>query len=214
MKAVSHVSFLSLWPTRVGAFQYDDIQFDLSLKTLIMNEFEKRFSGPGSSPDRNAELRVFDLFSLQGDCIKILRERVLNSVKTYLGPESLRVIEDFDLDARAVILPDRGFIQTHLERHESDLAVAYFLTGNAVGKPLSYPGNPRFVIEDPSRSLNDLRLPFEDRHSVHLAPRPGLLLVYPAHLPHHVQPYQGIEPHIQIVCNLKIHFVDGYSQRW
>lgn len=199
----------NLWPTRVMALHFDDAAFDERLVRLVL---DRHRSAP---PETDDELRVYEFFGIDDPDVKILGNRVREAVQAYLGPESTEWYTGLDLDGRAVIVPDRAFIQTHVERREADLTVAYFPTGDAVNKPLSWPGNPRFVVEDPSRALTDLRLPFEERHSVHLAPRPGLMLVFPSHVPHHQQPYRGETPHIQIVCNVKIRFKPEYFRaKW
>lgn len=202
-----------MWPTRFMAFEYEDAAFDRRLTKLVVDTYKQR-NDKGDLPLME-ELRVYDFFAIDDDDVRALKERVFDSVRNYLGFEADGCHDGFELTGRAVIVTDGSFIQTHVERREADLTIAYFPTGDASGQPISHPGNPRFVVEDPSRYLTDLRLPHEDRHSVHIAPRPGLLLVFPAHVPHHQQPYKGTEPHVQIVCNLRIKFTEKYFiEKW
>ena len=198
---------MQLWPTDVHIHVWDDPEFDARLTKLIL----------ANSPEfsEGEEMRVYDILHLDAPEISVVRERAMWAVQGFLGPEADGTYEDIELTGRAVVIHDRGFIQTHNEAREADLTVAYWPTGDVRGVPWSYGGNPRFVVEDPSRSLNDLRLPKEMRHSIHITPRPGTLLVMPAHIRHHQQPYRGVSPHLQIVCNVRVRFTDEYFRnKW
>lgn len=208
-----NVTRWEMWPTRLMAFEFPDAEFDRRLIQLVLETYKQR-SGNSELPLRE-ELRVYDFFSIDHPDVKTLRNRIFESISAYLGEGAEKWHEGFDLSGRAVIITEKSFIQTHVERREADLTIAYFPTGDGAGKALSSPGNPTFVVEDPSRYLTDLRLPHEERHSVHIAPRPGLLIMFPAHVPHHQQPYYGERPHIQIVCNVRIRFTEEYFvQKW
>jgi hypothetical protein len=103
--------------------------------------------------------------------------------------------------------------------HESDLMIAYWPTGKQedIGTPVNQMPDrnfaPTFVVEDPSRSLADLRLPWETRHSVMLAPRPGLMVIGPNHVPHNLWPYFGSKPFIHMVAQIKFEWPAGYEDR-
>ena len=107
-------------------------------------------------------------------------------------------------------------INTHTEARESDLGIAYWPSGDPsqIGQPINQNADgfhaPVFTLEDPSRHLSELRLPMEMRHSVDVCPRPGLLAIYPAHLPHNVHPYRGENPFVHIVAQVRLPWPKDY----
>lgn len=204
---------MQLWPTRVKTYEWDNALFDKELVALVMARHHRQLLGPRLGPDDRH--RVYGIFEEPSPIIHELKDRVAFAVNDYLGPEANGTHTGFDIDGRAVVMLDGDHIATHVERREADLTIAYWPTGDAKNKPVSCVSNPQFVISDPSRYLTDLRLPDEGRHSVYIAPRPGLMLVMPNHIPHHQQPYFGDTPHVQIVCNVKIKFTEAYFRnRW
>lgn len=207
------ISMWEMWPTRLMAFEFDDKEFDKRLTYLVIKTYKER-SGNETIP-LNEELRVYDFFSIDHPDVETLRVRVLKAVETYLGEPGKKWCDGFELTGRAVIITNQSFILTHVERRESDLTIPYFPTGDGTDQPVHSLANPQFYAQDPSRYLTDLRLPHEQNHSFGIAPRPGLMMIFPSHIPHGQHPYTGEFPHIQIVCNVKIKFKEGYFvQRW
>lgn len=212
-EAKTIVRTMNLWPTKVQTFQWEAPEFDVALVELIKDAHVKQMNGPRLGPDD--QHRLYGLFDIDSPLIAELRERVRYAVDNYLGVCALGTHEGIELSGRAVLIRDRDAIHTHVERRESDLTIAYWPTGSAAGQPVSSRANPQFVICDPSRHLTDLRLPEEQLHSVYIAPRPGLMLVAPAHIPHFQMAYRGDDVHIQIVCNVKIKFTESYFRnKW
>ena len=74
-------------------------------------------------------------------------------------------------------------------------------------------GTPRFVIEDPSRYFDEGRLPHESRHGYSVNPRPGLSVFFPSHIPHNQHPYEGSEPHVQVVANFRVTLPTAIEER-
>jgi hypothetical protein len=108
------------------------------------------------------------------------------------------------VSARALVIAPGGFISTHKDSREGDLTCVHFLTGGGVAQPVNSVGTPRFVIEDPSRYFDEGRLPYESRHGYSVNPRPGLSVFFPSHIPHNQHPYEGSEPHVQVVANFRV----------
>ena len=73
-------------------------------------------------------------------------------------------------------------------------------------------GNPRFVLEDPSRFADQARLPFEARPGFSVNPRPGLLVIFPSHIPHNQHPYAGDTTHVQVVLNFRLNIPEDLQE--
>ena len=202
----------NLWPTRVMCCELTGLDVEEANRELI----DLAVSSVDLNSDINTELRVHDFHKLDSPAVRWLVDKIRGQVQKYVG--NLGEVDHIGL--RAVVMRHGKHICTHTESHESDLMLAYWPGGSSadVGKPPSSPPNrehtPTFVLEDPSRHLTDLRLPHEGRHSVYILPRPGLMVVGPAHLPHNLHPYMGQEPFIHIVAQLRIRWQDNYENRW
>lgn len=203
------MDIINLWPTRIGVHQFDTSDgLDHRLRKLILSKMDLT-----EAPVDQGERRLYGLFDMEEDCIQQLASRIFEAVQTYLGPQACEMIDEIELSGRALVIQDRAFINTHVDRDEADIVCTYFPTTDVnVDLPVNSKGNPTFVIEDPSRHLQEKRLPFEHRQSFFVAPRPGLLLVMPGHVPHNQHPYNapGGEPHIQIVANIKLTYSDEH----
>lgn len=200
---------MELWPTRIAYFEMDPEIAKIHNPELI------RLVMAGCAAQKGLavrELRLFDLEEVEHPSVHWLVSEVRKAAAIYAGfgaSAGIRVC------LRGVQIDHGMHINTHTEMRESDLAVAYWPSGDPdkVGSPLSENGDewaPTFVLEDPSRGLSDLRLPFETRHSVNVYPRPGLMAVYPAHLPHNFHPYLGRIPFIHIVAQVRFPWPKDY----
>ncbi|WP_449413227.1 hypothetical protein [Pandoraea soli] len=156
------------------------------------------------------ELRRHDLHDADHPSVAWLLSRMNEYAKAYTRyPVS-------SIGLRGIVLRRGNHISTHTESRESNLGMAYWPSGNpiVIGTPINENGDsihePTFVIEDPSRAFSDLRLPFEDRHSVNIRPRPGLLAVFPAHVPHNMHPYMGTKAFVHIVAQVRIDWPKEY----
>ena len=198
-----------LWPTNLASYDLDALgeQENLRLKQAALERVNL-------NADVRQELRVHDFERVDCDEVRTLCRLMEMAVKDYTG------LDAQSLSLRAVVLRHGKHICSHTESHESDLMVAYWPSGNLNdrGMPPSIEPDradaPTFVVEDPSRHLTDLRLPGEIRHSVCIKPRPGMLVLGPAHLPHNLHPYMGQEPFIHIVAQVRVRWPDNYGERW
>ena len=206
----------NLWPTNVCAIQipleecekHNEDLINLIIDASAINKF------PDLGP--NHEIRVPNLHKLDHPSVSWLVETIRHAARAFVGMMDVNV----EIGLRAVILRHGMHINTHTETHESDLMVAYWPSGDvtSIGLPVNKMTDrkyaPIFVIEDPSRSLSDLRLPWEIRHSVMIDPRPGMMVIGPNHVPHNMWPYLGSKPFIHIVSQIKIDWPEGYEDRW
>lgn len=203
---------LILWPTVVDFWQVpaDEARpHNEILEALVVSE-AKTLHGA------NQELRLHDMHELESPSVQWLVGKIKAATIEYCGLPS-----DWPVDValRGVVLTQGLHINTHTESSESDLAVSYWPSGdyNKIGNSVNEKGDkvtePTFVLEDPSRYISDFRLPFDDRHSVCVQPRPGLLVVFPAHLPHNVHPYMGCKPFVQIVAQIRLNLGVDYARR-
>lgn len=210
------INVMSLWPTRIATFelpQDECADHNAELIRLVINA-SKINTNPDPGP--NFEIRVHDLHKYASPSVAWLCEAIANACRHFIGLPTLKI----DVGLRAVLLRYGMHINTHTESHESDLMVAYWPGGSLqdMDSPINRFAHrqvaPTFVVEDPSRALTDLRLPGEIRHSIMIAPRPGLMVVGPAHVPHNLWPYLGDDPFIHIVAHIKVQWPEGYDERW
>jgi hypothetical protein len=201
-----------LWPTVVSFWEIPSDEARVHnevLEELVVRE-------ASTVHDTNQELRLHDMQEHESPSVQWLVDKVQVACREYCGlPRGWPV----DVELRGVVLTRGLHINTHTEASESDLAVSYWPSGdyNKIGTPINENGNsitePTFVLEDPSRHISDFRLPFDERHSVCVCPRPGLLTVFPAHLPHNVHPYMGDTPFVQIVAQVRLNLGKEYTRR-
>jgi hypothetical protein len=210
------INGFSLWATEICVIEIPQEECQKHNEDLI--DIVVKESGINENPDLgpNYEIKVHNLHKIDHPSVSWLLKTISHASRAYVS-----LIEtDIEISLRAVILRNGMHINTHTEMHESDLMVAYWPTGNIedIGTPVNQMADrnfaPTFVVEDPSRSLSDLRLPWETRHSVMLAPRPGMMVIGPNHVPHNLWPYFGSKPFIHIVAQIKIEWPAGYADRW
>ncbi len=198
-----------LWPTPVmfAEFMGDDVNHhNTELERVVI-------SGCNTQAGSIHELRLYDLHQARSESVAWLTQRIKESAAIYCGFSSPDGIE---VGLRGVVLRAFDHINTHTEARESDLGVAYWPSGNpsVVGQAINQNADglaaPIFTMEDPSRHLSDLRLPMEMRHSFDVCPRPGLMAIFPSHLPHNVHPYRGEKPFIHIVAQVRMPWPTDY----
>lgn len=197
---------MELWPQTVECFQLDGPE------VVVHNDDLRRLAIENADRSADDEVRAYDLHKIPHRSVAWLRRQFIDCANAYLrGAGTVS-----DVTIRAVVMGKGSHINTHTEARESDLLLAYW-PGGDVGPLNSKPDNtkaPAFILEDGTRHLTDLRLPFEQRHSVMLRPQPGLLVVGPAHLPHNLHPYMGDTPFIHIVAQCRAAWPAGYEKRW
>ena len=198
-----------LWPTPVmfAEFMGPDVDFhNRELESAVL-------AGCDAQQGAVHELRLYELEECKSESISWLVSKVREMSAHYCGFISTSGVE---VTLRGVVLRSFDHINTHTEARESDLGVAYWPSGNekTIGQPINQNADgftaPIFTMEDPSRHLSELRLPMEMRHSVDVCPRPGLMALYPAHLPHNVHPYRGDKPFVQIVAQVRMPWPQDY----
>lgn len=192
------VQFEELWPTRVGFYSSQD--FSRENEQLYLEAL-------AASADRGrvrtaSERRVRDILDRteHGERIKA---HLLACARHFVGEFGHLIDPDY-CENRALVMGKGSFINTHKDSREGDITCVYFLTGGPVDQPINSVGNPRFVVEDPSRYFDEGRLPYESRHSYSVAPHPGLAVFFPSHIPHNQHPYTGDKTHVQIVANFRV----------
>lgn len=187
-----------LWPTKVAIIHS-------ACETSQMHKQAVLSAGLEDGLLNAEERRVHDILNSFPAC----RQNIVDHIARYIG-DSFDAMEP-ELSSRAIVFQDRAFINTHVDSREGDVTAVLFLTGNGGkegiegddGQPVNSVGNPRFVLEDPSRYFDQARLPFESRHGYSINPKPGLMVIFPSHIPHNMHPYMGNSPHTQIVINIK-----------
>jgi hypothetical protein len=194
----------NLWPTYVGFYEANPL-WDIH-KSLYEYAIA---SAP--NPNNASERRVRNILDENPSGLE-LRSFLFSCVKHYLNEYAEYLDEDY-CENRALVIKDRGFINTHKDNREGDITCVYFLTGNGVGEPINSVGNPRFVLEDASRYFDEPRLPFESRHGYSVNPRPGLAAIFPSYVPHNMHPYKGTSLHVQIVANFRVDLPTKVEER-
>lgn len=141
-----------------------------------------------------------------------LKSHLFDCARTMLGSWA-RYLDPDHCENRALVMMPGSFISTHKDSREGDLTCVHFLTGEGGGQPVNSAGNPRFVIEDPSRYFDEGRLPYEARHGFSVNPRPGLSVFFPSHIPHNQHPFEGRTPHVQVVANFRVNLPVAIEER-
>ena len=210
------INDFTLWATQVAVIEYAQDECAAHNQELVQLVLDETgfYTKPDLGPDY--EIRLPNLDKYANESVAWLVNSITYACRAYLDMPDARI----DVGLRAVVLRNGMHINTHTESHESDLTVAYWPSGNVddagsqVSRQVDRTTAPAFIIEDPSRHLTDLRLPWETRHSVTIAPRPGMMVIGPNHLPHNMWPYLGDAPFIHIVAQIKVEWPEGYDERW
>jgi hypothetical protein len=208
-------SHFKVWPTQVSAYEIPQIECESHNKELI-DTLYKMAGYEDLKYQPNTEIRIKNIEQQNIPSTKWLVEKIKQLSQAYTGLPDAEV----DVKLRGVLIQKNHHINTHTESHESDLMIVYWPggsiedVGSEASRNIDRSIAPTFVIEDPSRHLTDLRLPFEERHSILIAPRPGMFVVGPAHLPHNLWPYIGDAPFVHIVAQVRITFPDNYDERF
>ena len=191
---------LELWPTRVSVFE-TPVDWDVN-RLLAEEAIAAAGVGETAKPPSAAKRRVRGILD-RSAAGQALKAHLFACARTVLGPWA-QYLDPHHCENRALVMLPGGFISTHKDSREGDLACVHFLTGGGVGRPVNSVGAPRFVIEDPSRYFDEGRLPYEARHGYSVNPRPGLSVFFPSHIPHNQHPYEGRAPHVQVVANFRV----------
>jgi hypothetical protein len=195
------VSMLHLWPTKVMIVELTPEEchdHNIALHDLVTSQTPAPYG-------LYSESKLFGMEKINHSSINWLINHIKVAASAYIGGNY-----SMNLTMRGVAIHTGRWIVSHTETHESDLMIAYWPGGDAskIGTNPNETADrmiaPTMVLEDPSRRYSDLRLPFEVVHSFHISPRPGLLIIGPAHLPHNLWPYAGNDPFVHIVAQVKI----------
>jgi len=198
-----------LWPTHISFFETPG---DWEVNRQLAEEAIAAVGEMDTKDARSASKRrvrgILD-WSAAGQALKA---HLFDCARSFLG-EWASYLDPDHCENRALVIEPGGFISTHKDSREGDLTCVHFLTGSGAGQLVNSVGNPRFVIEDPSRYFDEGRLPFEARHGFSVNPRPGLSVFFPSHIPHNQHPYQGSTPHVQVVANFRVNLPDALEER-
>ena len=200
---------LDLWPTRALFFE-TPVEWDVNRQ--LAEEAIATVGGLETTDALSASKRRVRGILERSDAGQALKAHLFACARAVLGDWAIYLHPDH-CENRALVIAPGGFISTHKDSREGDLTCVHFLTGGGAGQPVNSVGNPRFVIEDPSRYFDEGRLPFESRHGFSVNPRPGLSVFFPSHVPHNQHPYQGSTPHVQIVANFRVTLPDALEER-
>jgi uncharacterized protein (TIGR02466 family) len=112
----------------------------------------------------------------------------------------------FAVQAWAMVMHhgDHALVHDHAEAHFS---VAYYPDAGDADLAL-HPDSGKLTFVDPRRG--GMVVPGVDLFPSQfaIAPRPGLLVVFPGWLQHFVQPYRGGRPRVSISCNVRLEIDD------
>lgn len=209
LKVKTHVTSFDLWPTRVAIFE--------SPVNWVVNKQLADAAITAANVTDNTEMltaakrRVRDILD-KGEAGQALKSHLFACARRMLGPWAPHLDPDH-CENRALVMMPGSFISTHKDSREGDLTCVHFLTGEGGGQPVNSAGNPRFVIEDPSRYFDEGRLPYEARHGFSVNPRPGLSVFFPSHIPHNQHPFEGRTPHVQVVANFRVNLPVAIEER-
>ncbi len=190
-----------LWPTKVAFYE----MLDAEAQMAEIAAATKQTPTPGLKSA--SERRVRGIMTKFPELLGHIRD----CVSDYLEGWDHLLDPDY-CENRALLIGDRAHINTHADNREGDVTAVLFLTGSGAGQPINSVGNPRFVLEDPSRFADQARLPFEARSGYSINPRPGLLVVFPSHIPHNQHPYNGETTHVQAVLNFRLNIPEHLQE--
>jgi len=200
---------IDLWPTRVTFFE---TPVDWAVNRQLADEAIAAIEAAGNGSMANAAKRRVRGILEKSDAGQTLKVHLFACARAVLGPWA-KYLDPDHCENRALVIEPGGFISTHKDSREGDLTCVHFLTGGGAGQPVNSVGTPRFVIEDPSRYFDEGRLPYESRHGYSVNPRPGLSVFFPSHIPHNQHPYEGSEPHLQVVANFRVDLPVAIEER-
>ena len=197
---------IDLWPTRVTFFE-TPVDWMVN-RQLAIAAVEATGSGSMATAAKRRLRGILE----QCDAGQTLKAHLFACARAVLG-DWAQYLDPHHCENRALIMQPGAFISTHKDSREGDLACVHFLTGGGAGQPVNSVGNPRFVIEDPSRYFDEGRLPFESRHGFSVNPRPGLSVFFSSHIPHNQHPYEGSASHVQVVANFRANLPVAIEER-
>ena len=200
---------VDLWPTRVTFFE---TPVDWAVNRQLANQAIAAVEATENGSMANAAKRRVRGILERSEAGQALKAHLFTCARAVLGPWA-KYLDPDHCENRALVIEPGGFISTHKDSREGDLTCVHFLTGGGVGQPVNSVGTPRFVIEDPSRYFDEGRLPYESRHGYSVNPRPGLSVFFPSHIPHNQHPYEGSEPHVQVVANFRVNLPVAIEER-
>lgn len=190
-----------LWPTKVAFYEMLDAEVEMAEIAAAAEQT------PSAHPRTASERRVRNIMDQFPEFLSHVRDCVSDYLE---GWDHL--LDPNYCENRALLIGDRAHINTHADNREGDVTAVLFLTGGGVGQAINSVGNPRFVLEDPSRFADQARLPFEARPGFSVNPRPGLLVIFPSHIPHNQHPYAGDTPHVQVVLNFRVNIPEDLQE--
>jgi hypothetical protein len=203
-----HVSEYALFPTRLLAIQFPDVEdLNQELYNLFTTREELR-DGFNMHPDS------LNLLHLAGSSsgISRLRGMFLEGVKLWLKSEKIH--GDFNIDVVLFSNKARKGEFTLVHNHSADLVGVYYVRTATPDRPSVYLPQPDgdydyFAAEDGALILHDPRFnanlaALQTRDYAKVFPRPGLMVVFPGYLWHSVTPHLGEQPRLAISGNFHL----------
>jgi len=194
-------STVLLWPTKVAFYEMSGVEDQMAEIAVAVE------STPTAQLKSASERRVRNIMVRFPNLLEHIRDCVSDYLEDWR-----HLLDPTYCENRALLIGDRAHINTHADNREGDVTAVLFLTGGGEGQPINSVGNPRFVLEDPSRFADQARLPFEARPGYSINPRPGLLVIFPSHIPHNQHPYQGDTTHVQVVLNFRLNIPEDLQE--
>jgi uncharacterized protein (TIGR02466 family) len=202
----------------VALFSTPIVSFDAAGETELDRELARRMvleseRGPGIARSNSGGWHsVPDLSQRPDACYQDLMRRVVGCVQTVFV--ELARVQDVAVDQRyrfavqawAMVMRhgDHALVHDHAEAHFS---VAYYPDAGDADLAL-HPDSGKLTFVDPRRG--GMVIPGVDLFPSQfaIAPRSGLLVVFPGWLQHFVQPYRGGRPRVSISCNVRLEIDD------
>jgi len=174
------------------------------LRALIL-ETEK--NNPGITKSNvggwHSELGIF---AWDADCIRTLYQQVrlgcVEMTRNIITRSNKRFRADYRIDGWANVMRSGNYHNVHNHPNNLWSGVYYVSTGDPEADP---PRNGYLEWQDPRTGANMVTIPdslFDLRYSV--APKAGVLVLFPAWLRHHVHPFVGASERITIAFNALI----------
>jgi uncharacterized protein (TIGR02466 family) len=202
---------VALFSTPIFSFDAPgDTELDRELTRRMVTESDR---DPGIARSNSGGWHsVPDLSQRPDACYQELMRRVVGCVQTTFREiaHAQEVAIDrryrFAVQAWAMVMRhgDHALVHDHAEAHFS---VAYYPDAGDADLAM-HPDSGKLTFVDPRRG--GMVIPGVDLFPSQfaIAPRAGLLVVFPGWLQHFVQPYRGGRPRVSISCNVRLEIDD------
>ena len=202
---------LDLFPTAVGIWNLDlGAQFDADLYEALMRVNDDARTGT-EIWDRQSH-DIFDGSVPQASCLADATLPVLQ--REFVGPRG----QITHLQGREVVRHNGVEIMPHTDEDECHMQAVYFPNGAEFDASLSFSsqvnqyGPNGFAICNPdwrSSGFGKYLMPWEASPKFWIKPHRGLLVAFDARTVHFQKPYDGEQPFMNILLNIKVERLNG-----